>query len=116
MFAVAVGCGGQLLVQRVFKDAEFVAHNDVAGFIIAVVGTLYAVVLGFVTVIVWQQYDATRERVALETASVADAWHSSVGLAAPVRVGRETRHAGYAQTMVHDEWPLMRSGGFSRAG
>jgi len=29
------------------STAQFLEHNDVAGFIIAVVGTLYAVVLGF---------------------------------------------------------------------
>jgi hypothetical protein len=31
------------------------AHNEVGGIVIAVTGTLYAVVLGFLTVVVWQK-------------------------------------------------------------
>jgi hypothetical protein len=47
--AIAVGaaCGGQVFVRRPFSDQDFVRHNEVGGFIIAFVGALYAVVLGF---------------------------------------------------------------------
>ncbi len=45
--AVAAAVGGQIYVHRRFSEQDFVQHNEVGGFIIAVVGTLYAVVLGF---------------------------------------------------------------------
>lgn len=31
-------------------------HNDVAGFIYAVLGVVYAVLLGFVTLVVWEDF------------------------------------------------------------
>ncbi len=60
---------------RWFTSENRAVHNYVAGTIVGVVGTLYAVVLGIITVVVWQQYDGTRERLALETAAVTDTWH-----------------------------------------
>lgn len=82
---------------------------------LAVVGTLYAVVLGFVTVVVWQQYDSTQAHVSVESASVGDTWHAAVGL--PQNVRNPLRHdmTDFATAMVNDEWPQMRSGGFSKA-
>jgi hypothetical protein len=35
-------------------------HNEVAGFIIAVIGGLYAVLLAFVVISVWEQFDAAQ--------------------------------------------------------
>jgi hypothetical protein len=43
VIAVAAAGAGQIYVHRRFSDQDFVQHNEVGGFIIAVVGTLYAV-------------------------------------------------------------------------
>lgn len=114
--AAAVALAVHVMLTRWFESEDLAEHNDVAGFIIAVVGTLYAVVLGFVTVVVWQQYDGTKERLALETAAVTDTWHTAVGL--PVAVRSRLRHdmLDYATLMAHDEWPLMRIGKVSPRG
>jgi len=42
---VASACSGQVLVHRRFRKTDFIAHNEVAGFVIAVVGAIYAVLL-----------------------------------------------------------------------
>jgi hypothetical protein len=110
--AVACACGGQLYVHRRFRSQDFVQHNEVGGFIIAVVGTLYAVVLGFLTVVVWQHFAETRELVALESAAASDAWHTAVGLPAPVRERVRRDLLDYAQSMIDGEWQAMRTGGF----
>jgi Protein of unknown function (DUF4239) len=108
--AVSAACGGQLYVHRRFRSQDFVQHNEVGGFIIAVVGTLYAVVLGFLTVIVWQHFSETRELVAHESAAAADAWHTAVGLPAPVRERVRNDVLDYAQAMIDREWQAMRGG------
>lgn len=59
---VVLACAGHVLVHRSFKAVSFIEHNEVAGFIIAVVGVLYAVILGFLTVIVWEHYAQSDER------------------------------------------------------
>lgn len=114
--AAGVACAGQTLLHRRFGEEDFVTHNEVAGFIIAVVGALYAVVLGFMTVVVWQEYGATNDRVALENAAVTDVWHSAVGFPAPARSRLRSDMLQYAQTMIDREWPLMRDGGFTPRG
>jgi len=72
--AIAIGLGllGLFVVRRSVALATLEQHNDVAGFILAVVGVLYAVILGFVVVIVWEQFDtaqsnAHQEAITLET-------------------------------------------------
>jgi hypothetical protein len=114
--APLAACAGQWYVHRAFRGQRIFANNDVAGFIISVVGTIYAVVLGFITVVVWQQFDSSRVNVALESASVGDVWHNAVGLPPAVRTRVRADMLDYARTMVNQEWPLMRLGSFSPRG
>ena len=67
--AVFIAISGQLYVHRRFKAQDFVQHNEVAGFIISVVGTLYGVLLGFLTVVVWQHFSDSRDQAARESAA-----------------------------------------------
>jgi Protein of unknown function (DUF4239) len=108
---VAAGLG-QIYVHRRFRSQDFIAHNEVGGILIAVSGTLYAVILGFLTVVVWQHYLEARDLVVLESDSDIDAWHTAVGLPAPVR--ERVRHdmIAYARVMIDREWPAMREGSF----
>ena len=114
--AVTLACGGQVIVDRRYRDADAFDYKDAPGPPIAVVGTLYGVVLGFVTVVTWQQFDATRERVALETASIADAWHNAVGLPPATRTVLRHDMLQYSIEMTNAEWPLMKTGRFSPLG
>jgi Protein of unknown function (DUF4239) len=114
--AVVLACAGQIAVQRRYRTEQFATHNEVAGFIVSVAGTLFAVVLGFVTVVVWEQYRGTQERISVETSAAGDTWHVAVGLPPPIRRRVRKDMLSYAQLMVSDEWPLMRSGRFSTRG
>jgi hypothetical protein len=114
--AVAFATGAQIWIHRRFARIDFLQHNEVGGFIITVVGTLYAVTLAFVVSIVWQEYDGSATRCAMEAADGATAWHIAVGLPAPT--GSYTRSAvvDYARLMIVDEWPAMRHGEASKRG
>jgi len=110
--AITAACSGQIYLHRRFSSQDFVQHNEVGGFIIAVVGTLYAVVLGFLTVVVWQQFADARQSVALESAAATDAWHMAVGLPAAIRVRVRKDIVSYAGAMIDREWQEMRHGRF----
>jgi hypothetical protein len=110
--AIAVFGAGQIYVHRQFSSQDFVAHNEVGGIIIAVTGTLYAVVLGFLTVVVWQHFLEARELVVLEAGADVDAWHTAVGLPSAVRQRVREDMLSYAKIMIDREWPMMRLGGF----
>jgi hypothetical protein len=110
--ATILACLGQLYVRRRFSSETLIAHNEVGGIIIAVAGTLYAVVLGFLTVIAWQHFQDAREVVVLESDADIDAWHTAVGLPRPVRERVRSDMITYANAIVAREWPLMKRGRF----
>ena len=118
LFALAVGisvaCGGQIYVHRRFRSQDFVQHNEVGGIILGAVGTLYAVALGFLTVVAWQHFAEAQQLVALETAASTDAWHMAVGLPPATRTLVRSDMQNLANEMIDHEWAEMRHGGFDK--
>jgi hypothetical protein len=116
LLAVAIGISlaaiGQVTVHRRFQAHEFITHNEVGGVIISVCGALYAVILGFLTVVAWEHFQDARQLVVQESDADIDAWHTSVGLPEAVRTHVRNDMLRYAQIMVDREWPNMRRGGF----
>jgi len=108
--AIGLACLGQLYVHRHFSKEALIEHNEVGGIIIVVAGTLYAVVLGFLTVITWQHFQEAREIVVAESNADIDAWHTAVGLAAAVRERVRKDMIEYANAGVDREWSAMRRG------
>ena len=113
--AIALAGFGQMWVHRRFRDRDFVGHNEVGGIIIAVSGTIYAVILGFLTVVAWEHFQEARNLVVLESDADIDAWHSAVGLPDAVRNRVRTDMIAYADTMIAHEWPMMKKGMFDRS-
>ena len=114
VLAAAIGLAGlgQMWVHRRFHDGDFVGHNEVGGIIIAVSGTMYAVILGFLTVVAWEHFQEARNLVVLESDADIDAWHSAVGLPEAVRNRVRNDMIAYADTMIAREWPAMKQGRF----
>jgi hypothetical protein len=101
---------GLFLFQRVVPQNDELAHNDVAGPFIGTIGTILAVVLSFLLIGNWQEYDAAAATVAQEASAVADVYHSAVFF--PPAVATQVRAAcrSYVDTVVDVEWPAMRRG------
>jgi hypothetical protein len=97
---------GLLVVRRNVALSTLESHNDVAGFIIAVIGVLYAVLLAFVVVIVWEQFDAARGNADHE-AGLVESLYRDVG-ALPGDTGQVRQEIQrYAQSVADDEWKSM---------
>lgn len=111
---VAVSCGGHVLVRRSFAKTNFIEHNEVAGFIIAVVGVLYAVLLGFLTIAVWEHYSQSEERAQSEVDAATDVWRFGRLLAPPEAHRIRDDLDRYTLAVAQDEWPKMRNGGSSQ--
>jgi len=113
--AVIVAAGtvagtGLLWVRRLIPQSEELTHNDVAGPIIGTVGTLLAVILSFLLVIVWQEYDGAAATVAQEASGVSDLYHLSSYFPAPVARRLRSTLGQYIDAVIDDEWPAMRDG------
>jgi hypothetical protein len=108
VFAV-VACfvGLHAFLQRHLRSDVLRRHNDVAGYLFSAVGVLYAVVLGFVVVVVWQKYDATVSNIEAEVDAAADVYHSVAAFDPATRDAVRADLRKYAQLIVTDEWPAM---------
>lgn len=112
--AVALACSGQWYVHQRFSESLFVRHNEVGGFIVAVVAALYGVLLGFMTVVAWQHFSDSRQLVRAESAAATDAWHTAIGMPAGERSRVRQDVLRYATAMIDREWPAMRDRGYDR--
>lgn len=85
-------------------------HNDVAGFIYAVVGIVYAVLLALVVIAVWEEHEAAKATVVTETNELAEVFWLAHRLP-----GAEGQHLqelaqSYARVVIEEEWDLMEQG------
>ena len=108
--AVLLAVGGLVLVQRLKPGRRRVRQNDVAGFIYAVLGVAYSVLLGLVLVAVWEQWNAATAAVDQEARDVADVFFLAHRLPEPEGRHLQELARSYARTVVNEEWPLMKRG------
>lgn len=108
-----LACAGNVVVHRSFPKTDFIAHNEVAGFIIAVVGVIYAVLLGFLTVIVWENFSQSQERAHQEVNAATDMARFARHLAPDEALRVRDDLGRYSAVIVADEWPQMQRGSSS---
>ena len=101
---------GLELVQRLVPADSRRQHNDVAGFIYAALGVIYAVLLALVVIAVWEEYGAASETVEQEANAVAEIFWLAHRLPEPEGTHLQELARSYAEEVVHKEWPLMEQG------
>jgi hypothetical protein len=85
-------------------------QNDVVGFIIAVVGVVYAVLLAFVVIVTWETFDKAGEVVGQEASALRSIRRDSVGLPLETRAPLQDLVREYATGVIDVEWPAMAEG------
>jgi hypothetical protein len=98
------------VLQRRFRSEMLRRHNDVAGYLFSAVGVLYAVVLGFVVVVVWQKYDGAVSNVENEVDATGNLYHVVDAYPAALRSRIRSGLVSYVDTILHVEWPAMARG------
>ena len=105
--AVLIAVAGLTLVQRLVPSRVRQEHNDVAGFIYAVLGVIYAVLIALMVVAVWEDFAAARDTAEREASELDDVFRLAHSLPDPEgRQLQELAHS-YAQVVVNEEWALM---------
>lgn len=115
---VVIGMGlaaalGLILFRKIVPQSDDVSHNDVAGPIVSMVGTILAVILSFMLVSVWQQYDQAGGTVVQEASAVADLYHAAGNFPEPTQTQLRNALKDYTNAIIGDEWPAMRTGKIS---
>src|SRR5205085_7914268 len=83
--SILLSLAGMLLVRRRVPQSVLREHNEVAGFLIAVIGVAYAVLLVFVVIAVWEKFEAARATAEHEAGALANLYRIAEGLPEPTR-------------------------------
>jgi hypothetical protein len=105
----------QALVRRAAPDIVKGEHNDVAGFLIAVVGVVYAVTLAFIVIVTWEGYRDARTVVHHEAGSLRSLYRDTEALPEPTRSQMSTLVLRYGREVAEGEWAALDEGEGSRA-
>ena len=101
---------GLEVVQRLVPATSRQRHNDVAGFIYAALGVIYAVLIALVVIAVWEEYDAASVTVEQEANALAEIFWLGNRLPEPEGSHIQELARSYAEEVVDKEWPLMEQG------
>jgi hypothetical protein len=98
---------GLLWARRLLSSTLLDKHHETAGFLLSVVGVVYAVLLAFVMVIVWERfYDASRN-VSQEANQLGDLWRMAGGFQPEIRGPVRGELTSYGTAVIQAEWPAM---------
>jgi Protein of unknown function (DUF4239) len=107
---VLVAVAGLMIMGRLVPSESRKAHNDVAGFIFAVLGVIYAVLLAFVVIVVWEEFERAETDVESEANELANVYFLADRFPEPEKTRIRDLARSYARTVVEEEWPLMARG------
>jgi hypothetical protein len=99
-----------ILFRRVVKPQSLLPYHDVAGFLVAVVGVLYGVVLGFLVISVWASYDLAQHNADAETNDLSDIFQLAKSFPEPARSQTLNLLARYTIEVRANEWTMLSRG------
>jgi hypothetical protein len=105
---------GMLLVRARVSLATLLSYHQVAGYLLSVIGTLYAVLLGFVVVEAMQDMQEVRGLVSVEASGLANMFLCANGLPAVKKDAIQALCRQYAQEVISDEWVTLQRGHYSQ--
>jgi hypothetical protein len=106
---------GLYVIRAFHSPAKLKLHNDVAGFIFATVGVTYAVLLSFIVIVTWQNFDEAHKNVAREANYIVSLYHDTQPLPPAFRSELKGNLVTYVDAIIEDEWPIMIKGEQSAA-
>jgi hypothetical protein len=108
----ALAMAAQVFIRRWVGVETLVKNNEVAGFKFATVGVIYAVLLAFTVIVVWEKFSEAETAVAQEAGATAALFRYAIGGEPEAQAVRRSLKV-YLATMVEKEWPAMAAEGES---
>jgi len=110
LFAVAFSAIGLLIVRRFIPRQVLKAHNDVTAAIFKAITTAYTVLLAFVVVISWQNFDETRKQAATEANCLVSLYRNSAAFGQPFENDVRSLIKEYVDVVINEEWKTLGRG------
>jgi Protein of unknown function (DUF4239) len=114
--AMALACLGLAVFHRLVHVDVRRAHNDLAGFSVAIISVVYAVLLAFIAVATWESFAEAEKIVEEEAGYIGNLYRDTRGF--PEGIGAQMRAAlqQYVDAVVNEEWPRQEKGELPSAG
>lgn len=102
----------QAVLRRTVPALKKTEHNEVAGFLVAVIGVAYAVIAGFTIIVLWEHFTEAQNATKVEALRTTPLEQGSrvFGPATQARLRREV--IAYNQSVV-DNWDTIKQGNAS---
>jgi Protein of unknown function (DUF4239) len=101
---------GPALVRRYVALDRLTINNEIAGFKFATVGVLYAVLLAFVIIVVWEKFSDAEANVVREAGAAENLYRLSQGLGDFSGPDLRKSVATYLKAAMTEDWPAMDKG------
>ena len=114
LLPTAAAMCGPVLIRRRIGLERLVSNNEIAGFKFATVGVIFAVLLAFAVIVVWEKFSDAETAVIQEAGAAATLYELASG---PEPEAAATRVAlgNYLELAIERDWPMMETGEESRA-
>lgn len=104
---VGLAVGGLVLTRRWMRRCQN-PPNDLAGFVYAVVGVSYAVLLGLSAVAAYEHFNEVEHLASREANAVGDLYRDLEGYPSPLRERLQGQLRQYVHLVIEDELPALR--------
>ncbi len=101
---------GPVFVRRRVALERLTTNNEVAGFKFAAVAVLYAVLLAFAIIVVWERFSDEKHSVTREAGAAATIYRLSQGISGEAGNALRAALTNYLRVTISDDWPAMERG------
>jgi len=96
-----------LLLRHIWPTEQRIRHNDIIGWQVSVIGTTYAVIIGFMLYAVWTTFQQADGNAEAEANALLNVVRAAQGLPNGQRQQIEDLCSEYVTVMLTQEWPAM---------
>ena len=109
---VLYAAAGVVIVRKLMQGKVREGHNDTIAPMFATAGVIYAVLLGFLVVVVWESFDAAKANMQDEATTLTTLYRLTAGMRHPEeRVEMRAAIRKYTDDVIDDEWKSLAATG-----
>jgi hypothetical protein len=99
-----------VVINHLWPVKDRYANEDMIGWQLSILGTTYAVILGFMFYTEWTNFVAVQVNVENEAGALQNLYYLGDGLPSPVRTQLQAQAHAYAFAVLNNDWPDMDAG------
>ena len=107
---VGLSVGGLLIFRKLVSHTRLESANLVSSQVFQLAGVLYAVLVAFLVVVVWEQFGDAEDATQAEASAISELLRDSVAIPQADRAQVQQSLIDYTRDVIDDELPRMRRG------